>query len=137
MSSYDRHIILSNVGELLFGKRQASIGFSILENYERAQEIYEATLEAQGSAELEHQRYLDSIQGRLDKLTASWQSLSNTLLDDGLVKDFVSGATTALDVVNAIVEQLGLMPGLIAAAGTVWAQHNNVGKECALLLRAA
>lgn len=127
----------ANVGELLFGKRQANVGFAILENYERAQEILKTSQESAGSALRENEIYLQSIQGRLDKLTASWQSLSNTLLDDGLVKDFVSGATTALDVVNAIVEQLGLMPGLIAAASTVWAQHNNVGKECALLLRVA
>lgn len=127
----------ANVGEKLFGKQRANIGFAILENYERAEAILKTSQESAGSAFRENEIYLESIQGRLDKLAASWQSLSNNLLDSDIVKSAVSGANAVLDIVNAIVEQLGLMPGLIAAAGTIWAQHNNVGKECALLLRAA
>lgn len=127
----------ANVGEKLFGKQRANIGFAILENYERAEAILKTSQESAGSAFRENEIYLESIQGRLDKLAASWQSLSNNLLDSDTVKSAVSGANAVLDIVNAIVENLGLMPGLIAAAGTVWAQHNHVGKECALLLRAA
>lgn len=127
----------ANVGEKLFGKQRANIGFAILENYERAEAILKTSQESAGSAFRENEIYLESIQGRLDKLAASWQSLSNNLLDSDTVKSAVSGANAVLDIVNAIVEKLGLMPGLLAAAGTVWAQHNHVGKECALLLRAA
>lgn len=41
----------ANITELLFGKRQANIGTAILQNYERAQEIYEDSLNSDGSAE--------------------------------------------------------------------------------------
>lgn len=127
----------ANVGEKLFGKQRANIGFAILENYERAEAILKTSQESAGSAFRENEIYLESIQGRLDKLAASWQSISNNLLDSDTVKSAVSGANAVLDIVNAIVENLGLMPGLIAAAGTAWAKSNNIGKECALLLRAA
>lgn len=40
----------ANITELLFGKRQANIGTAILQNYERAQEIYADSLDSEGSA---------------------------------------------------------------------------------------
>ena len=39
--------------------------------------------------------------------------------------------------IKTIVDNLGLMPGLVAAIATAWSKANNVGKECALLPGAA
>lgn len=38
----------ANIGELLFGKRQASVGFAIIENYKRAEEILKTSQESAG-----------------------------------------------------------------------------------------
>ena len=38
----------ANIGELLFGKRQASVGFAIIENYQRAEEILKTSQESAG-----------------------------------------------------------------------------------------
>lgn len=127
----------ANIGELLFGKRQASVGFAILENYQRAEEILKTSQESAGSALAENEIYLNSIQGRLDKLSATWQSLSNSLLNSDTVKDLISGADTLLGIIKTIVDNLGLIPGLVAGIATAWAKANNAGKECALLPGAA
>ena len=79
------------------------------------------------SALKENEIYLDSIQGKLDKLSATWQSLSNSLLDSDAVKTVISGADTLLGIIKTIVDKLGLMPGLVAAIATAWSKANNVG----------
>lgn len=127
----------ANIGELLFGKRQANIGFAILENYERAQQILETANNSAGSAMRENEIYLDSIQGRLDKLTASTQAFSSTALDSDAVKTVVSGLTTALDLVTQIVDKVGLLPTILAGVATLWAKDQKVGRECALLYQVA
>lgn len=122
---------------MLFGKRQASVGFAIIENYKRAEEILKTSQESAGSALRENEIYLNSIQGKLDKLSATWQSLSNSLLNSDTVKTVISGADTLLGIIKTIVDNLGLIPGLVAGIATAWAKANNVGKECALLPGAA
>ena len=112
---------------MLFGKRQASVGFAIIENYKRAEEILKTSQESAGSALRENEIYLNSIQGKLDKLSATWQSLSNSLLNSDTVKDLISGADTLLGIIKTIVDNLGLMPGLVAAIATAWSKANNVG----------
>ena len=69
----------ANITELLFGKRQANIGSAILQNYERAQEIYETSLDSDGSATAENEKYLESVQGHLDQLMAKWESFSTNI----------------------------------------------------------
>lgn len=127
----------ANVLELLFAKRQSNIGAAILKDFDLAEEALKVAAEATGSALKENEVYLESIQGRLDKLTATWQTLSNNILDDSVVKTAVSAADTLLGIVNTLVDKLGLIPGLLAAGATAWAKTNQVGKECALLYQAA
>lgn len=127
----------ANVLELLFAKRQSNIGAAILKDFDLAEEALKVAAEATGSALKENEVYLESIQGRLDKLTATWQTLSNNILDDSVLKTAVSAADTLLGIVNTLVDKLGLIPGLLAAGATAWAKTNQVGKECALLYQAA
>lgn len=108
-------ITQANITELLFGKRQANIGSSILQNVELAESILETANNAEGSALRENEIYLDSVNGKLSKISATWQTLSQDTLDTDLVKgvlDFLNGALKFLD---GIVDHLGSMPILISA----------------------
>lgn len=127
----------ANVLELMFAKRQANIGAAILSDFDIAERALKTSQESMGSALAENEVFLNSIQGKLDKLSATWQSLSNSLLNSDTVKTVISGADTLLGIIKSIVDNLGLMPGLVAAIVTAWSKANNAGKECALLLGAA
>ncbi|MEY8365729.1 phage tail tape measure protein [Anaerovoracaceae bacterium 41-7] len=128
----------ANVGELLFGKRQANIGFAILENYERAQEILETSQGSSGSALRENEIYLQSIQGRMDKFQASWESLSATMLDSDFAKGSISSANALVDVLDFIIDKVGALPILLTAAGAAFVKFGkNVGKDYALLPQVA
>lgn len=108
----------ANITELLFGKRQANIGSAILQNVDLAESILKTAGNSAGSALKENEVYLSSIQGKLSKIQATWESLSNHTLDSGLVKGLLDGANAVLKVLDAIVDNLGLIPPLIGAGVT-------------------
>ena len=81
--------------ELMAGKRQANILSAIISNFDTAVEARDAALESTGSAVHEQGIYLDSVNGKLAQFTASFQTLSTSVLDSGLVKYFLDLATAA------------------------------------------
>lgn len=103
----------ANVTEILFGKRQANIGSSILQNYKLAEDILKTAENSDGSATHENEVFLDSINGKLEKLQANWETFSNDFLDSQLVKTALDLAGGFLNITDKIVENLGLIPGIL------------------------
>lgn len=95
-------ITRANVLELLFGKRQANVGAAVIENFDIAEDVLKTAMDSAGSAMAENEKYLDSIQGRLDQLTASFQVLSSNVLDSELVKFGVDFLKLIVDLLNEI-----------------------------------
>lgn len=79
--------------------------------------MVETATNAEGSAAAENEKYLNSLQGRLDVMTSSLQSFSNTVLDSGFLKGLVSGATELIDIFDVLINNVGLLPTLLGAAG--------------------
>lgn len=82
--------------ELLAGKRQSNVLAAAFNNLDDLQKSLTASMESSGSAMKENEKYLDSIAGKTDILTAKFQKLSNNTLDSKVVKGFI-------DLVGAIV----------------------------------
>lgn len=96
--------------ELLAGKRNASVLAAILQAPEQLKAAYEDANNAQGSALKENEKYLDSIQGKIDQFTNAVQTLWKNTLDDDVVKFFVELATSLVK----ILDKLGPIKTLIA-----------------------
>lgn len=94
----------ANVLEKLFGKRQPNVGAAILQNFNIAEEALETAMNSAGSAVAENEKYLESIQGHLDQLTASFQTLSSNVLDSELIKTVVDILRGIIDILNWIIE---------------------------------
>lgn len=92
---------------VLFGKRQANIGSAILQNYERAQEIYETSLNSDGSATAENAKYLESVQGHLDQLMAKWESFSVTIANSDGLKAFIDIGGGIVSVLETLTNTFG------------------------------
>lgn len=121
------------VTELLFGKRQANIGSAILQNYERAQQIYEDSLTSDGSALGENEKYLESVEGHLKKLQASWEAFSVSLADSTAMKgiiDLGNGVVKILDAMTTAFGSLGMVAIPFMAS---LSKLGNIGREYALL----
>lgn len=110
----------ANVLEKLFGKRQANVGAAILQNFNIAEEALETAMNSAGSAVAENEKYLESIQGHLDQLTASFQTLSSNVLDSELVKFGVDALRLIVDLLNGIIEAFDMVGlGAIGVAADI------------------
>lgn len=70
---------------------------------------------------------MESIQGHIDQLKSTWQSLSSDTLDRGFITGALSGATEFLSVLDKIVSTLGTMPTLIGGIAAALS-FKNVGE---------
>lgn len=63
---------------------------------------YESALNAEGSAMRENEAYLDSIQGRIDLFTNSWQTMWMNLIESDTIKDIVDLGTSLVELADDI-----------------------------------
>lgn len=100
----------ANVTEKLAGKRNANAVSAILSNFDVAESAMESAANSANVAWEENDEWLDSIQGRLNQLDASFQALSTDVLDSGLVKTVVSLATGLTKAADAMIKFTGAIP---------------------------
>lgn len=111
--------------ELLFGKKQGSIGAGLLKNFGMAEDALKTALDAEGSALKENEVFLESIQGHLNKLSAAWETFSYDFLDSEFVKGVIDFLTKVVNLLDDITNTIGgfgtAMAGLTAsmASGSV------------------
>lgn len=91
-------------------KRNANAVSAILNNFDVAESSMESAANSANVAWAENEKYLDSIQGRLAQLDASFQALSTDVLDSGLVKTVVSLATGFTKAADAMIKFTGAIP---------------------------
>lgn len=94
--------------ELLAGKHRANVLSSLLQNADDLKEAYEMAQNAEGSAMAENERYLDSIQGRIDLFTNSLQTFWMNFIDSEVIKGVVDAGTILIKILDTL-------PGKIAA----------------------
>lgn len=97
--------------ELMGGKRQANILSALIQNFDTVEKVIETSANSAGSALKENERYLDSIQGKIDQFTNSIQAMWSNFLDADVVKRVVEFGTNLIK----IVDTLGLIPSILIA----------------------
>lgn len=106
----------ANVTELIAGKRNANGVAAILNNFNVAESTMESAANSSNVAWEENEKYLDSIQGRLAQLDASFQALSEDVLSSGLVKGSISFLTSIIKLLDKIVNLTGALPAGLGIA---------------------
>nr|DAG49230.1 MAG TPA: minor tail protein [Caudoviricetes sp.] len=118
----------ANVTKLISGKRGGQATSALLNNFKVAEDAMKQASNAAGSALAENSKYLDSIQGRLAQLDASFQSLSTHVLDSGIVKYAVSFLTTIVKITDNITKLSGALPPIAAAVSGILSVMQMNGK---------
>ena len=101
--------------ETIAGKNRASVAASILQSPDMLKEAYAEAIDAEGSAEIENAKYIDSISGHLEKLKNAWQEVWANTLNRDVINFFLDLGTAILKVVSNI----GLIPSLLIAGGGI------------------
>ena len=88
--------------EDLAGKRNAQVVASIITNIDDLTGSYEAAQNAAGTLATANETYLDSIQGKMNQLSTSYEQLSMKLLSNNAIKFVVDALKLLVNVLNSI-----------------------------------
>lgn len=84
---------------------------ALIQNFDTVEEAIKTSANSAGSALKENERYLDSIQGKIDQFSNAMQAMWSNTLDSDIVKWFVGLGTELIKLVDTI----GLIPSILAA----------------------
>ena len=123
LSSIDQ----ANLLETIAGKNRANDVAALLSNWENVEAAVKSASEAEGSAARENAKYVDSIQGRLDKMTTSWQSFANTFMSSDFLKGAISALTSFIEGLEKVIDTVGAFPTLMGTIAAGMSAFKNKG----------
>ena len=97
--------------ETMAGKNRSNIAASILQNGEILKKAYMSSMNADGSAMKENEKYLDSLEGKIQQFTNAAHEALNSAISSDWLKDLVDLGTTLLNIVNDIIQAVDQIPG--------------------------
>lgn len=103
--------------ELLAGKQRANQVQGMLKAWSDVEQATQKAYNAEGTAMQENEKYMASLQGKLDSLKASWQALSNTFLSSNFLKGLIDGLNSVLNILDGFTHTFGTLGTVIAAVG--------------------
>lgn len=96
--------------ETLAGKNRSNIAASILQNPDMLRNVFEDSQTSEGSAQEELDKYLESIDGRINRLTNNIQEFWTTAIDSDAVKIVVDTLSNIVQLGTEIVDTFGSIP---------------------------
>lgn len=99
--------------ELLGGKRQANVLAAVIKNFDMVEDAIKTSSDAAGSAERENEKYLNSIQGKVNQFNNAAQTMWMNFINSDAIKFVVDLGTNLVK----IADDLGLVGTAIAALG--------------------
>ena len=99
--------------ETIAGKHRANDVAGLIKNFGTAIEMAETAENSMGSASAENAKYLDSMQGRIDVMTASFQAMSTSVMDSGFLKGGISAITAIIDGFTKLIDTAGVLPTIL------------------------
>lgn len=119
MSDIDQAALL----EIIAGKTRSNTAAAILANTKDLEEAYKSAMSAEGSALEENEKYLDSIQGRIDLFNNAVQTMWSNALDSEIIKGIVDLGTELVK----IIDKLGLFNTLLIGISSYAMIKNKMG----------
>lgn len=107
--------------EDIAGKNRANIFNALVENFSQARNTIQTSINSEGSAMREHEKWMESIEARTNVLKASFQTLSQDFLNSDLVKGGISLLTELTNGFDKLINTIGALPttGLVVGLGAL------------------
>lgn len=118
----------ASITELIAGKRQGNVISSLMSNFDIAREALQTSLNSEGSAIAEHEKWMTSLEAKTLQLKAAWEELSQAFLDDSGLKNLVDTGTTILSILTKIVDTFGSLPTLLTIVAGAMSFKKNIGR---------
>ena len=88
-----------------------------LEENKIIEEAYKTAEGSAGSAMREQEKWEQGLEAKTNKLKASIEELSTTLLDSDFLGGLVDTGRVLIDVLTKVIDKLGMIPSLLGAVG--------------------
>ena len=109
----------ANILEMVGGKRNANVVAALLENFSIAEEALQTSLNSDGSAMKEYEKWLDSVEAKQLQLKAAWEGLSQDFLSSDFVKFAVDALRGLVNALDAVVDTIGSVGTVATGVGLV------------------
>ena len=107
----------SYIAEQAAGVRQKNIFIATMDTYHKALDLEQKALDSSGTALEINDKRADSIQGRIEKLSATMTQVYNDAIPTAAIEGFLD---LGISIAN-VVDKLGLLQGAFAAVGVAGA----------------
>lgn len=116
----------SSLGEALAGKRNANVLYSVMQNIDQLEDVYQTAENSAGSAQKEQENYQKSIQYSIDVTKAKLEELANDFLSSDFLKGAINAGGKFIDILDGIVNHVGILrTAFIGLAGYLTAKNAN------------
>lgn len=121
----------SSLTEILFGKMRGNQGAAMIQAFKSGQiaKAFDAAKDSAGSAMAEQEKWMESLEARLGKLSAAWQSFSESVLSSDFLRGLIDTATGFLNIVENIIDRAGVLPTIFVGGSTALSLFKNVGER--------
>lgn len=109
----------ASLGEALAGKRNANTLYAVLDNIETLESAYQKAEDSAGSAQREQENYQKGITYSINQAKAGLQELAYDAMDSDFLKGLVDTGTNALEIIDKIIDSVGLLKAALIGVGTV------------------
>jgi predicted nucleic acid-binding Zn-ribbon protein len=97
---------------------------ALIQNFDTVEDVIETSANSAGSALKENERYLDSIQGKIDQFNNAMQSMWSNTLDSDWVKTIVDAGTKIINLIDDIGALTLALTGLFMLISTKYMNIN-------------
>lgn len=114
----------SNIAYEAAGTRQVSIFSSLISSYDEIEELTQKANEASGTTLKNQEIYEKTITARTKEFTTQLNAFWNNVIDDDVIKSFISSGTEIVKVIDNIISSIGVLNTSLIALGTFGLMKN-------------
>lgn len=112
--------------EIIAGKQRGNQVSALIQSFQsgQVQKAYEASLNSAGSAMQEQERWLESLEAKIQQFQTAFQSLSQTTLDSNFLKGIVDAGTNTINILDSVIDRVDILPTLATGLSAVFSLKN-------------
>ena len=106
----------AQIATAIAGTHRINTFVATMENYDTVLKYTEESQDAAGTSAQKYTAYMDSIDAKLNTLTATWEQFVNNLNQGGTVKTVIDLGIKLIGVLDLLINKLGLLKIALPAA---------------------
>lgn len=107
------------IATTLAGKYQLSRFEALMNRSDMYNEYKSASQNADGTLDVMNEKYVNSLEGRMNKLQATFEGMISKIFESDDFYGFIDGLTAIIDLVNQLTESIGGGASALTGFGTV------------------